>query len=130
MLPSMESFGVQVPTKYSTRRKSFDSHKYGDDYVRGLEEMIVNLKTKLSEGDMIRITEDSDVFRFYSKNTAKKQTSMMDKLAAKYGFDEMPDREELTYLNTNPRDYPHHGHPTIIELSSEAVIPIVIPGAP
>ena len=130
MIPSMESFGVQVPTKYSTSRKSLDSHRYGDDYVRGLEEMIINLKTKLSEGDAIRITEDSDVFRFYSKNNTKKQETIMDKLAAKYGFDEIPDREEVTYLSANPKEYDHHGHPTIIELPSEAVIPIVVPGAP
>ena len=130
MVPSMEDFDVIVPNAFSKDRTSTDSRLYGDKYIAGIESMIVNLKAKLAEGDVVRFTEDAEVCRYHLKSMADQKRSVMDKLAAKYGFDQQPNREELTYLTANPEGYAMTGHPTIIELPTEAVIPIIVPGAP
>lgn len=131
MIPSMESFGVRVPTKYTTRsRDRKDNTTFGDQYTAGLEEMIVNLKTKLSEGDAIRITEDSSVIHFYKDSTKNKQKDIFDKLLEQYGTDKDPVNEEIAYIRAVPKGIPQMGHPAIIELPSESVIPIIVPGAP
>lgn len=130
IVPSMEDFDLRVPTSFSKDRQSVDSNTYGSKYVAGIESMIVNLKAKLEEGDVVRFTEDAEVCRYHQRTVEDQKKSVMDKLAAKYGFDKQPDREDFTYLTVNPEGYTSTGHPTIIELPTEAVIPIIVPGAP
>ena len=131
LIPSMESFGLKVPNSYNPNaRGTINANLYGDKYVAGIEDMIINLKTKLAEGDVIKITEDSEALRFHSIQNEKQKTSILDKLAQKYGWDKDPDKEELSYLDANPSTFKHSGHPTLIELPTEAVIPIIVPGAP
>lgn len=130
IIPSMESYNLRVPTSYSKDRVSSDSRIYGEKYVAGIEDMIVGLKAKLEEGDVVRFTEDADVCRYHQKTIDDQKHSVMEKLAEKYNFDKPLDREELTYLTINPEGYANTGHPTMIELPTEAVIPIIVPGAP
>lgn len=138
MVPAMESFGVRVPTKfcssddldrYSKVEPSYKS-TYGQSYVTGIEQMTINLKAKMAEGDLIRITENTDSFRYVNTSKESVADDIWDKLANKYGFNNRPVREEMVMLKANPQGYKHRGHPTLIELPTEAVIPIFIPGAP
>lgn len=130
MVPSMESWNVRIPNSLASNDYKDTNSMYGSKYVEGLESMIVKLKAKLNEGDIVRFTEDADVCRFHQKTEEERKMSIMDKLAQKYGFDKEPIREEITYLSASPEGYHHTGHPTIIELPAEAVMPIVVPGAP
>lgn len=133
MVPSMEEYGVKVPVAFNTSNESISREvksMYGDKYIEGLESMIIKLKAKLNEGDIVRFTEDADVCRFHQKSEDDRKQSIMEKLAEKYGFDKEPIREEVAYLSANPEGYHHTGHPTLIELPAEAVMPIIVPGAP
>lgn len=136
LVPSMESYGVQVPLDFCSKaeadavRRKGESYMYGSSYTAGLESMIVNLKARLSEGDIIRVTENTDSFKYLNTNKEKVSEDLWDKLAAHYGFNERPVREELAILNANPSRYKHMGHPTLIELPTESVVPIFVPGAP
>jgi hypothetical protein len=138
LVPSMESFGVKTPTEYCSTDKLEQCAKvdpayrnrYGSSYITGIENMVINLKAKMSEGDIIRITENTDSFRYINTSKETVEEDIWSKLAAKYGFNNRPVREEMVVLKANPSNYKHRGHPTLIELPTEAVIPIFIPGAP
>lgn len=138
LVPSMESFGVKTPTEYCSTDKLEQCAKvdpsyrnrYGSSYVTGIENMVINLKAKMSEGDIIRITENTDSFRYINTSKETVEEDIWSKLAAKYGFNNRPVREEMVVLKANPSNYKHRGHPTLIELPTEAVIPIFIPGTP
>ena len=138
LVPSMESFGVKTPTEYCSTDKLEQyakvdpayRNRYGSSYVTGIENMVINLKAKMSEGDIIRITENTDSFRYINTSKETVEEDIWSKLAAKYGFNNRPVREEMVVLKANPSNYKHRGHPTLIELPTEAVIPIFIPGAP
>lgn len=138
LVPSMEDYGVQIPTSFrnpediSILRKSGspDLSMYGGQYVAGIEAMVINLKAKMAEGDIIRITENTDSFKYINTKKHKVEQNIWDKLAEKYGFKKRPAREEVAILKDNPEGIEQMGHPTVIELPSEAVIPIFIPGAP
>ena len=138
LVPSMEDYGVQIPTSFrnpediSILRKSGspDLSMYGVQYVAGIEAMVINLKAKMAEGDIIRITENTDSFKYINTKKHKVEQNIWDKLAEKYGFKKRPAREEVAILKDNPEGIEQMGHPTVIELPSEAVIPIFIPGAP
>lgn len=136
--PAMESFGLQPPLQYRSKQETNTLHLsdapelrlYGDNYNVGIESMIINLKTKMSEGDMIRITENTDSFQYLNANKAKVEDDMLTKLNAKYNFMKRPTREDMVILKSDPSGIPHRGHPTLIELPSESVVPIFIPGSP
>ena len=131
MQPAMESFGVMVPTalRSTAERSRTQADLYGQAYMSGLESMIVNLRTKLEEGDLVRITENPEVLRFNSEKRLVDKHEVWKKLHQKYHTNQ-PVIEEVVELEANPEGIAHVGHPTIIELPSEAVVPIFIPGAP
>ena len=136
MVPSMESFGVRVPTPYKQdTNRQIDDGLYKEAYIHGLEDMIVNLKTRLQEGDVIKVSENPEILRFATEHKYKTQKEMMDKLKHKYSEKDEKLREfivpeEIVSLKSNPDNYEHQGHPTVIELPAESVIPIHIPGSP
>ena len=103
---------------------------YGSAYTAGIESMVINLKAKMAEGDIIRITENTDSFRYIGTKKQRTEQDIWDKLNQKYQFKKRPAREEIAILKDNPNGIDQIGHPTLIELPSEAVVPIFIPGAP
>lgn len=135
MIPSMESFGVTVPTPFrpkTANRRAYDNI-YDKEYVVGLEDMIVNLRTRLQEGDVIRVSENPEILRFNTEKKLLTKEELMQKIKKKYagGYDpRYIIREEIVDLKPNSSKFKHTGHPTIIELPPESVIPIHIPGAP
>ena len=134
LVPSMESFGVRVPTPFRDRNAPamLDDSEYSLDYVSGLESMIVNLRTRLEEGDLIKLSENPEIIRFNTDYKLKSKTQLTEALLKKYQKNRNPAiiREELVDLKTNSAKFKHQGHPTLIELPPESVVPICIPGAP
>lgn len=134
LVPSMESFGVRVPTSFKDRSAPamLDDAEYSGDYVEGLESMIVNLRTRLEEGDLIKLSENPEIIRFNTEYKLKSKAELTEALLKKYDKNQnrFIIREELVDLKTNPAKFKHQSHPTIIELPPESVVPICIPGAP
>lgn len=134
MEPSMESFGVPSPfTDYSQMRNTvFDHRQYNDPaYSAGLADMIVNLRTRLMEGDVIKVSENPEILRFGATSKKTVQEMMLGTLADKYKNTvvDNPVYEDLVELDPDPSKYKHVGHPTIIHLAAESVIPIYLHGA-
>ena len=106
MVPSMESFGVRVPTEFCssddldryTKVEPAYKSTYGQSYVTGIEQMTINLKAKMAEGDLIRITENTDSFRYVNTSKESVADDIWSKLANKYGFNNRPVREECLKL--------------------------------
>lgn len=131
LTPSMESFGVQAPIPKGKTRETIDSVLYGDEYVAGLESMIVTLKKKLEEGDVIRVSENPEIVRFATQKKRMDKNAILTKLSGKYNSDtKVPITEQMVTLNANPENIAHFGHPAFIELPPESVTPVHIPGAP
>lgn len=134
LVPSMESFGVRVPTPFKDRNAPamLDDSEYSLDYVSGLESMIVNLRTRLEEGDLIKLSENPEIIRFNTDYKLKSKAELTEALLKKYDKNKnhFIIREELVDLKTNSAKFKHQGHPTLIELPPESVVPICIPGAP
>ena len=138
LVPSMESYGIKIPTAFRSDEDvrilrmsgSPDLSMYGGAYTAGIESMVINLKAKMAEGDIIRITENTDSFRYIGTKKQRTEQDIWDKLNQKYQFKKRPAREEIAILKDNPNGIDQIGHPTLIELPSEAVVPIFIPGAP
>lgn len=129
LIPSMESFGVQTPVQNSEYRTTINTSIYGDKYVAGLESMIATLKTKLEEGDILRVSENPEIVRFATIKKTDSRNSILEKINGKYKTDRVV-VEPTVILKTDPENIKHFGHPAILELPPEAVIPIHIPGAP
>lgn len=127
LTPSMESFGVQIPTQFMSGRATTQSNIYGKDYVDGLESMIVTLKSKLEEGDVLRVSENPEIVRFTTQKKNDDKNSILGKIHDKYS--RLLPTEQLISIKPNPGGK-HFGHPAILELPPESVIPIHIPGAP
>lgn len=136
MVPSMEDFGVRVPTPYKSKDAPhlFDDVDYDTGYIRGLESMVVNLKTRLEEGDGIKVSENAEVLRFSPQYRLKSKKELMEKLEEKYKQRKKKVdyilREEMVDLKAKSDKYANQGHPTVIELPPESVVPIFIPGTP
>ena len=136
MVPLMESFSLDVPYEL---RNVFDQEKYSRDkdrfsreYVPALEDMVVNLKTRLQEGEVIKVSENPEILRFNRLHQNHRKQTVNSKLKQMYGLHEtrIYPEEPLVTLNGEADGIEHYGHPTIIELPMESVIPIFIPGAP
>jgi len=138
LLPQMEAWGIDLPYENLTRDqvnslgKMATDYRYNHDrnYVSGMERMIVNLRAKLGEGDIIRISENTDCFRYIQSKQANTTENFWQKLSQQYGFNHHPNIEEMAILDANPSHIPHQGIPAVLELPTESVIPIFIPGSP
>lgn len=130
MVPSMEDFHVPSPFSTQAFRNTPDAPNYNSvEYRAGLEDMIVNLRTRLAEGDVIRVSENPEVLRFGVTSKKDIKEMMLGELAKRYDVIDEPVTEELVELDPDPKNYKHEGHPTIIKLPAEAVIPISLFGA-
>ena len=129
LIPSMESFGVQTPIQVNKNRTTIDTSRYGDNYVAGLESMIATLKTKLEEGDILKVSENPEIVRFATIKKTDDRKDILGRINNKYGTDKVA-VEQTVILKTNPENIKHFGHPAILELPPESVIPVHIPGSP
>ena len=133
MVPQMESFGVTIPDAFkTTTTRGRNNNRTDKQYQSGLESMIVNLRTRLEEGDVIRVSENPEILRFNTEKKLIDKHEALRRMKAKYQVNERdtPPIEELVTLDENPEGFVNTGHPTIIELPVESVIPIIVPGAP
>lgn len=134
IIPAMESYqDLKIPNEFRSkdvRAKATDnSELYGEKYTEGLESMIVNLRTRLQEGQVIKVTENPDTFNFIKVNKDAKHSETLAKLKEK--FKQRPIfPEEVVQLEANPEGIAHRGHPNLIELPTESVVPIFVPGSP
>lgn len=136
MIPSMESFGVNIPTEFRTDAWLAE-HKEEDrnpEYFKALEELVVNVKTKLQEGDVLKVSENPEILRFNTIHSLQSKEEISKKLTSRYFQQQQQPgvyvEEPFISLKPNPQGYKHRGHPTIIELPVESVMPIIVEGTP
>lgn len=127
IIPAMESFGIFELKKENSRNKINEVRK--KDVIPGLESMIVNLRKKLEEGDVIKVSENPEILRMNTVKKLKNKNDVYNKFNQGTEY-KRPRIQEFVQLDTQPEGYQHVGHPTIIELPVESVIPVHIPGAP
>lgn len=93
-----------------------------------MESMVVSFNRELKEGEAIRVTENPDILTFHYTNQQRRFGANADKLIAK--LNKGYPLEQGLPLESNPDGIDHFGHPVLMELPPESVVPICIPGAP
>lgn len=132
--PAMEALSVRVPDKFSSYGEADRSVHIGtnDQYMAAMETMIVNMRTKLEEGDYINISENPEIVRFNIERKIQSLRKADKALEKKFGL-EPADLPEERILNLDQLDdgiITSNNRCTLIELPTESVIPIHIPGSP
>lgn len=134
VIPQMESFGIPIPEKYrfTGRRPTHDELTLDVSYTEGLESLVVNLKKTIEEGDVIHITENPEIVKFNvdKKLLDKKFTRESLKKFFTSTLHKQYPIEEVGLIDDSPQKFEHMSHPILMELPSEAVIPLAIPGSP
>ena len=128
LLVSMESIGIT--DEFLSKSKDRSDVSSGIDLQAGMESILVNIKKLIEDGDVIRISENPEILKFNTIKKLKDKHEVYKKLLHKYESKKNYPYEDFVTLEPNPQGYTHTGHPTIIELPVESVIPIYVPGAP
>lgn len=129
IIPALESFEL---TGFPEDEVSFnmgDLAQSDPSFRSGLESMILNLRTRLNEGDVIKVSENPEILRFGVTSKKTLHERMMGILAKDYVAIDKPVEESMIELDPDPQNFAHVGHPTIIELPPESVVPIYLHGA-
>ena len=131
IVPSMEQLDLRIPEKYA-REQALDLSKFNisdGEYTSGLEDMVVNMRTKLAKGDMIRISENPEIVRFNLRRSLEAKNRINAALDNRYANKEYV-TESVISLDEANIPLLEHSRPALIELPTESVIPIFIPGSP
>lgn len=129
IVPSMESLNLRIPNAYSKTKDLRIYESSENEYLSGLEDMVVNMRTKLSKGDMIKISENPEIVRFRLNKDMFAKKKIDNSLDSKYAPKEFI-AETLVNLDYSDLELTDGSRPTLIELPTESVIPIFVPGAP
>ncbi len=131
LVPAMESWGVPIPNQFNTQPRN-QSAVLSSNYLPTLESMVVNLRTKLENGDMLKISENPELLRFTTMHNGATKKKIRTGLQTRYGINNANNQfpaEKMLTLEVDP-EMKHYGHPTIIKLPIESVVPVCVPGAP
>ena len=131
--PALESFNVLLPKELRSDPRATDNdYMLDNEYIQGLESVVVNLKKTIEEGDAIHITDNPEIVKFNvdKKMFDRKNTRESLKKFFNQQIKENYPIEEVGVLKSDPKKFEHVSHPVLIELPSESVIPLCIPGAP
>lgn len=131
IVPAMESLQLRIPEQFQrVKPGGIVNYSSSDsEYTAGLEDMIVNMKTKLAKGDLIKISENPEIVRFKLSKEMFAKKNVDDKLDSKYGPKKYVS-EMMVSLDTGTGELSEGSRPTMIELPTESVIPIIVHGAP
>ena len=130
---AMESLVTGIPDEYRSPYNRSARTIAKQEYDAAMEAMIVNMRTRLEEGDLIKISENPEIVRFNLArvaNAAKRTDTALDR---KYNAN---DRANLPIENIISLDTFDAGTISddckcaMLDIPTEAVIPIHVPGVP